>query len=139
MSGTSDPNQIVAGLGVTFLVLAALWRFIAWVREAPQTPDPWDVEVEHSLEEPEAVEICHHCFHPQPPNAWFCGNCGSAVGPYNNLMPFVNVFSTGEVLRNGVMDKLRPNLLIVSGYLLLSVSLFSLLRGRRAYLPSGLS
>jgi hypothetical protein len=36
MFGTSDPNQIVAGLGVGFLLLARLWRFILWVRESPQ-------------------------------------------------------------------------------------------------------
>jgi hypothetical protein len=42
MFGTSDPNQMVAGVGGGFLLLAGLWRLIAWVREAPQKPDPWD-------------------------------------------------------------------------------------------------
>lgn len=36
MFGTSNPNLIVAGLGVGFLFLARLWRFILWVRESPQ-------------------------------------------------------------------------------------------------------
>ncbi|MFZ0826953.1 MAG: hypothetical protein WAO02_05985 [Verrucomicrobiia bacterium] len=125
MSGTSDPNQIVAGLGVGFLALAGLWRFIAWVREAPQKPDPWDAEIVCSLEAPEAVEICHRCFSPQPPNAWFCEHCGSAVGPYNNMMPYLNAFSEGEVLRNGAADKLRNNPLVIAGYLLFSLSVYS--------------
>ena len=124
MSGTSDPNQIVAGLGVGFLVIAGLWRLIAWVREAPQKPDPWDPETAHRLEEPEAVEICHRCFAQQPPNAWFCEHCGSAVGPYNNMMPYLNAFSEGEVLRNGAADRLRTNPLIITGYLLFSLSTY---------------
>jgi len=32
------PNQMVAGLGWFFLLLAGLWRFIAWIREAPSKP-----------------------------------------------------------------------------------------------------
>ncbi|MGB7749024.1 MAG: hypothetical protein WBN75_17235 [Verrucomicrobiia bacterium] len=74
------------------------------------------------MKEPEAVEVCHHCFNQQPPSAWFCEHCGSAVGPYNNWMPYLHIFSAGEVLRNGVMDKLRPNVLIISGYLLFSTN-----------------
>jgi hypothetical protein len=125
MFGASDPNQIVAGLGLILLFLAGLWRLIAWVREAPQKPDPWDAGIQRGLEEPEAVEICHHCFTPQPPNAWFCEQCGSAVGPYNNVMPYLNVFSEGEVLRNGATDRLRTNPLIVAGYLLFSLSVYA--------------
>lgn len=121
MFGTNDPNQMVAGLGVGFLLLVGLWQLITWVREAPTKPDPWDAEVERKLEEPEAVEICHRCFNQQPPNAWFCEHCGSAIGPYNNWMPYLHIFSTGEVLRNGIMDKLRPNVFTISGYLLLSI------------------
>jgi hypothetical protein len=126
MLGTSDPNQMVAGLGVGFLALAGLWRLIVWVREAPQKPDPWDAEIERQLEEPEAVEICHHCFSPQPPTAWFCEQCGSAVGPYNNLMPYLNAFSEGEVLRNGATDRLRTKPLVIAGYLLISLSVYTI-------------
>jgi ribosomal protein L40E len=121
MLGTSDPNQMVAGLGLGFLLLAGLWQFILWIRESPLKPDPWDAEVESKLEEPEAVEICHRCFNQQPPNAWFCEHCGSAVGPYNNMMPYLQVFSQGEVLRNGAADKLRTRPLIIFGYLLFSL------------------
>lgn len=127
MPETNDPNQIVAGLGVGFLILAGLWRLIAWVREAPQRPDPWDAETERRLEEPEAMEICHRCFNPQPPNAWFCEHCGGAVGPYNNLMPYLNVFSEGEVFRNGTAGRLRANPVIIAGYLLLSLSAYAVL------------
>jgi hypothetical protein len=124
MHETTDPNQIVAGLGVVVLLLAGLWRLIAWVREAAPQPDPWNAEVERALAEPETVEVCTHCLTPQPPTAWFCEHCGNAVGPYNNWMPYVYVFSIGEVLRNGVMDKMRSNAFIICGYLLLSANFF---------------
>jgi hypothetical protein len=116
---------IVAGFGLGFLALAALWRFIVWIREAPQTPDPWDAEVEQKLQDPETQQVCHRCLTPQEPGAWFCQHCGAAVGPYNNLMPFLNVFSEGEVLRNGVGGQFRNRPLIVIGYFLITLGLFS--------------
>jgi ribosomal protein L40E len=125
MIAASDPNLIVGGFGLGFLALVGLWRLIVWVREAPQTADPWDAEVEQKLQEPEAQEICRRCMTPQEPGAWFCRHCGVAVGPYNNLMPFLNVFSEGEVLRNGVDGRFRNRPLIVIGYFLISLGLFS--------------
>jgi fatty acid desaturase len=124
MLGAADPNLIVAGYGVAVLVLAAFWRFIVWVRNAPVRPDPWDAEVEHQLQE--APEACPHCSTPQSPTAWFCPQCGRAVGPYNNLMPYLQVFSEGEVLRNGTHDRLRKSPLIVIGYFLISFNFFVL-------------
>lgn len=121
---TSDPNLIIGGFGLGLLALAVLWRLIAWVREAPQTPDPWDAEVEQKLQEPETQEICHRCMTPQEPGAWFCKHCGAAVGPYNNLMPFLNVFSEGEVLRNGVSDRFRNRPFIAVGYFLITLGFF---------------
>ncbi len=125
MIAASDPYQVIGGFGITFLVLTGLWRLIVWVREAPVKPDPWDAGVEQKLSEPEAVEVCPHCLTQQPPTAWFCSHCGKAVGPYNNLMPFVNVFSEGEVFRNGASGQFRNRPLIVIGYLLLSLAAYS--------------
>jgi len=124
MATVSDPNLIVGGFGLGLLALAVLWRFIAWIREAPRTPDPWDAEVEQKLQDPETQQICHRCMTPQEPDAWFCKHCGSAVGPYNNLMPFLNVFSEGEVLRNGVSDRFRNRPFIALGYLLITLGFF---------------
>jgi len=123
MFGSSDPNQMVAGLGLVFLLLAGLWRFIAWIREAPSKPDPWDAEVEQKLSEPEAVEVCPHCLTQQPPTAWFCKHCGKAVGPYNNLMPYLNVFSEGEVLRNSATGRLRKRPFILIGNFLIILAI----------------
>jgi len=125
MFGASDPYQAVAGLGLVLLFLAALRGVIVWVRDAPLKPDPWDDETERKLADPETAETCPHCSAPQSPTAWFCPNCGRAVGPYNNLMPFVNVFSEGEVLRNGVTGRFRNRPLIIIGYLLISLAAYS--------------
>ena len=82
----------------------------------PDAPDPWDAEVERQLSE--AVEVCPHCLAEQPPAAWFCKGCGRAVGPYNNLMPYLQVFSEGEVFRNGATGQFRNRPLILAGYFL---------------------
>ncbi|HTY86393.1 MAG TPA: hypothetical protein VMB80_02925 [Candidatus Acidoferrum sp.] len=125
MVGTGDPNQIVGGLGVGLLLLGGLWRLIGWIREAPVHPDPWDAEVQQKLEDPDIQEVCRHCSTPLMPGAWFCECCGSAVGPYNNLMPYVNAFSEGEVFRNGVANRLRNKPIILVGYLLISLGSYA--------------
>lgn len=125
MLAVADPNMIVAELGLAVLVVAAFFRFLLWIREAPVTPDPWDAAVEQKLSEPETPEVCSHCSTPQPPDAWFCEGCGRAVGPYNNVMPFLDVFSEGEVLRNGTTERLRNSWLIPAGYFLMSLNLLA--------------
>ncbi|HEV2435075.1 MAG TPA: hypothetical protein VG077_03685 [Verrucomicrobiae bacterium] len=124
MMATSDPNLMVGGFGLGLLALAFLWRLIAWIREAPQTPDPWDAEVEQKLQDPDVRQVCHRCLTPQEPEIWFCKHCGAAVGPYNNLMPFLNVFSEGEVLRNGVSAPFRNRRFIALGYCLITLGFF---------------
>jgi hypothetical protein len=126
MDSIGDPEKVVAWLGLGAIAAAGFYRLVVWVRAAPVRPDPWDEETERQLHEPGAVEVCHRCFRPQPPEAWFCGHCGSAVGPYNNCMPFLNLFSEGEVYRNGVSDRLRPTPLIIGGYLLMSLYSYNL-------------
>ncbi|HUA38300.1 MAG TPA: hypothetical protein VMA35_07855 [Candidatus Sulfopaludibacter sp.] len=118
---TSDPNLIVGGYGLGLLALAVLWRLVVWIRDAPPTPDPWDAEIEQKLQDPEIQEICHRCLTPHEPGTWFCRHCGTAVGPYNNLMPFLNVFSEGEVLRNGIHSRFRNRWFVAVGYSLIAL------------------
>ena len=127
MIAASDPNMIIAGFAVGGLVLAVFWRFIVWIRDAPVKPDPWDAEMEQKLSEPEAQEVCPHCFTEQPPTAWFCAHCGSAVGPYNNMMPYVQIFSEGEVFRNGTSGRFRNRPVILIGYFLITLGTFPFL------------
>jgi hypothetical protein len=127
MFAVSDPNLIIGGFAVGGLALAGLWRFVVWIREAPVRLDPWDAEVEQKLSEPDTQEVCPHCSTPQPPGAWFCGHCGRAVGPYNNLMPYLQVFSEGEVFRNGTSGRFQNRPLILIGYFLITLVTFSFL------------
>ena len=116
--------MIIGGLALGGLALAALWRFVNWIRESPVTPDPWDAEVEQKLSDPETAEVCPHCLTEQPPTAWFCKGCGRATGPYNNLMPYLQVFSEGEVFRNGNSGRFRNRPLILAGYFLMTLGTF---------------
>ncbi len=127
MLAVSDPNLTIAEIAVFGLMLAAFWRLIVWVREAPVTPDPWDAEVQQKLAEPETPESCPHCSTPQSPTAWFCPHCGRAVGPYNNLMPYVSCFSEGEVMRNGASGRFRNRKLIAFGFFLIILGINPLL------------
>jgi len=109
------PFLCVIGTGV------AIYRLARWVAESPVTPDPWGEEIAREINGPDAIEACPHCATPQSTTAWFCPHCGSAVGPYNNLMPYVCLFSEGEVLRNGTTGKFRINVLTIAGYFLCSL------------------
>ncbi|HEX5397866.1 MAG TPA: hypothetical protein VFY06_02325 [Verrucomicrobiae bacterium] len=126
MVAPSDPNLIIGGLALGGLLLVILWRVVVWIRDAPATPDPWDAETDQKLSEPDAVEVCPHCLTEQPPAAWFCKGCGRAVGPYNNMMPYIQIFSEGEVFRSATCDRLRRSPLIVIGFFLLSLNFLTL-------------
>ena len=112
-------------VGVAALVLMAgvvFWRLLLWIKNSPKIPDPWDAATDEAVRQPDAVEVCHHCLTQVPPGQWFCETCGCAVGPYNNLMPYVRCFSEGEVFRNGVTNQMPHNLLILGGYFLITCS-----------------
>ncbi len=120
---STNPSEFAVGV-VALAVMGgfALWRVLLWIRSSPVRPDPWDAATQEAAEQPDAPEVCYHCAAPLPPASWFCEQCGRAVGPYNNLMPYVNAFSEGEVYRSGVMEHVRRSPLLVVGYLLISFS-----------------
>jgi hypothetical protein len=62
---------------------------------------------------------------PQSHNGWFCPECGATVGPYCNYMPYVYVFAQGEVLRAGVADRVRHSVVVIAGFVLLSLGMYS--------------
>ena len=117
----------LAGLVFLGLVCLVAYRAVRWVMEAKCTADPWGPEVDEALDRDEAAPLCHHCLTPQHHNGWFCPECGATVGPYSNYLPYVYLFSQGEVLRAGVTERLRHSPLIVLGYLLLSLGFFGVL------------
>jgi hypothetical protein len=119
-----DEHSLTA-LVILGMCAVALYRFILWIMEAPRTADPWDKKFEDVVNQEEAVPLCHHCLSPQKHNGWFCPECGATVGPYCNYMPYIYVFSQGEVLRAGVTERIRRNLLITIGFVLFSLGMFA--------------
>jgi hypothetical protein len=121
-----NERELAALVFFGFLSLV-IYRMVLWIMEANRTADPWGPEIEQALDEDEAVPLCHHCLTPQEHNGWFCPHCGATVGPYCNYMPYIFLFSQGEVLRAGVCERLRHTPLIIIGYILVSLGFFSVL------------
>jgi hypothetical protein len=108
----------IEGLVIVGGLVAVIYGFFRWLGNTRQLPpEPWGAEIEHLVQDPETPALCHHCLTPHAHDARFCPECGAAVGLYNNYLPFVNVFSEGEVLRAGVTNRMKPSLLIILGYL----------------------
>ena len=66
--------------------------------------------------------MCHHCFTRARREAGSAKTADALSAPYNNWMPFIYIFSEGEIFRNGVADKMRVGPLTIGGYLLCSLS-----------------
>jgi hypothetical protein len=108
------------------VVVVGIRLFFWFTAPTPPTSDPWGPDIEQTLRDPDLPMICHRCLTPHPSTGWFCPTCGASVGPYNNYMPFIYIFSQGEVLRAGVTDHIRRSPLTVMGYLLYSLGLYSI-------------
>lgn len=119
----SNRDVTVIAIAIVIVVAFAIYRLVQHVRRVVPTPDPWGKEVEISIEAEDATPVCHRCFTGHDPNTWFCPKCGTAVGDYNNILPWVQVFSEGEVLRNSLFDRLRVGALTVAGFFLFTLAL----------------
>src|SRR5258708_36073310 len=94
--------------------------------QAPRTDDPWGKETDESVNQEDAVPLCHHCLTPQEHNGWFCPECGATVGPYVNYLPYIYIFSEGEMLRAGVNERFRRSPILLPGFILFSVLMYSI-------------
>ncbi|MBI3880389.1 MAG: zinc ribbon domain-containing protein [Verrucomicrobia bacterium] len=123
---TTGPQPMVSEVGFAVIVVLAvmIYLVVRWFRQGVPPPDPWEQAGETSPLNDDTPMACHRCSTPQAPGANFCPQCGAAVGPYNNWMPFEQIFSEGEVLRNGTTQRMPPTPLIIIGYVLLSLSGF---------------
>jgi len=111
------PEVMIAVIAV--LVFAVV-RLVRWIQQAAPRPDPWDKEIEEAVQAEDAVPLCPHCLAPQAPETWFCAECGSSVGLYNNVNPYLYAFSVGDLFRNGTTGWVCPRPLVIIGFLLLS-------------------
>ena len=114
-----SPEAVFA---IVVLVALGAFQLIRWLRKAASSPDPWSQEVEEALQKEDALPLCPHCLAPQEQETWFCGECGNSIGPYNNLNPYLYIFSLGDLFRRGVTEHVRRSPLVVVGFLLLSLS-----------------
>jgi hypothetical protein len=89
-----------ATLALTVVVVLGGVGFARWFWRPASSPDPWGREVEDALEREEALPLCPHCLAPQERETWFCAECGSSIGKYNNVDPYLYVFSLGDFFRN---------------------------------------
>jgi hypothetical protein len=117
----TTPEQNLALFAILGLAIAAAVQFFRWVFSGSKTPDPWDETITFAVDEPDSLPVCHRCMTEHSLVAHFCPQCGAAVGDFNNLLPFEQLFSEGEVLRNGTNVRMQPTFLRVAGYLLLSI------------------
>jgi hypothetical protein len=118
-------ERTIAVLAVLGICAVFLYRILRWIMSGPCTPDPWDLQTESPVDLDEAIPLCDQCLAPQQHNGWFCPECGATVGPYSNYLPFVYVFSQGEVLRAGTSGRLRRSPLITLGLVISSFVMFA--------------
>jgi hypothetical protein len=112
------PETLLAVVGTVFLVVVMV---VTWGRNIRPGPDPWDADMDMAVRQPDAIPVCHRCLTPQSPGSWFCPECGTAVGPYNNSLPYVYIFSIGEVFSAGAWRNVPVTPVTVIGFLLASV------------------
>src|ERR1041384_6959326 len=124
----TTPVLTEEAFGLVALVAAAVYLVVRWVREGKPNPDPWELEgsdVGPSEGNASASPICVRCLTPHAETAYFCPQCGHAVGPYSNYMPFLQLFSEGEVMRSATDGSKRMTPFRMLGYALLSLATFS--------------
>lgn len=119
-----SPGDIkVIAAAILVVLCFAIYRFIQRIRRLVPRPDPWGEDVQAAVCDESALPVCHRCFTEHEPSTAFCPKCGTAVGAYNNIMPWVQVFSEGEVLRNSLFDRLRVNFLTIAGFFVFTLAL----------------
>jgi hypothetical protein len=112
------PESIVLFfIGVT-LGVKLIWK----IREVASdvSPDPWSREVDLAVRAKDAIPVCMDCLYPQEERLWFCPHCGFPAGECNNVMPYLQIFSLGELLRRGVVGSPEKGLTLKLGFVLYS-------------------
>jgi hypothetical protein len=122
----NDREMLVALVATIALGLCGLYVSLRRFFAGPRSPDPWDETVTAQIESPDSDRLCHRCVTPHSDHEHYCPNCGAAVGDYNNLLPFEQLFSEGEVFRNGTTQRFKLTGPIMCGYLLASLAAYAI-------------
>jgi hypothetical protein len=120
------PGETLLGVaGIVFVLVAAIWSGIRWLKKTPLSPDPWDAEIAAEVASPDCTPLCHRCLEPHDLSRNLCPNCGAPVGQYINVMPYLYIFSIGHVFRIGTTERIKKSPLVVLGFLLVAVGQYS--------------
>ena len=124
ISEAGDPERMIAVLAIVALGASGLYALVRWFRSQPVNTDPWDAATANELAEGECTPLCHHCLAPHDPAAYFCGQCGAAIGACTNMLPFPYVFSLGQGLRIGTSENFRRTPFVVAGFVVFAAALY---------------
>lgn len=69
--------------------------------------------------------LCLNCAAPQGGHRWFCPKCGFPGGEYVVLMPYLQIFTVGEVLRRGVTGPPEKGFAIKAGLVVYSLTQYA--------------
>jgi len=117
-------ESLGAFVALVILGWLAVQAYRRWVPDQPDADaSPVDIAVENepgsaTSEQP----LCLRCLTPYEPAAYFCPHCNAAVGPYNNWMPYLHIYSEGQWLRSAGAPPPRNPWLIRIGYALLTLA-----------------
>ncbi len=121
----NDPQNLIAVVGVVGALGIILVRWILeLLRDIP--PDPWPAELDQAVRRRDATPVCVECLSPQDARGWFCPHCGFPTGEYVPVLPYLYIFSWGELLRRGVTGPPDRNLGRVLGFAVFSMTQYSL-------------
>lgn len=90
-------------------------------------PDPWPPELDAQVRQRDAVPVCTNCLFPQQEHLWFCPHCHFPTGEYVTVMPYLNIYAQGELLRRGVSGPPDPSVFRRLFHVLFSVQYYSVL------------
>lgn len=124
--GDNDPDLLVGILAVAGLLGCGIWALMKHVLTGPAQPDPWDKNIAAEIGKEEATPLCHRCLTAHDSSTDFCPACGAAVGQYTNWLPYPYLFSVGHALRIGTSGEFRRSPLTVLGFLLFSLTEYTL-------------
>ena len=119
-SGNIDlSSNLIMPLAIIMLLVMAV---CALVHREYDIRDPWDDLLEEDFwEKATPLYFCGNCGALFDDRRYFCESCGSSVGYYNNSMPFLWIFSLGDLLMYCISPGFRGGRMNIAGVYLMAL------------------